>query len=1537
MSENKYIVTPVSSLTFDAQTINAQDNNLLNQVTIDGLFSPTSSIVEFSVYNLNKDLLAYESDLTSWVINDGAQKQNLLTSLTLNPQDDLTNYGFGYGKSYAVYNFIENELGSSANNLYFISEISSDRTEIRIDNTNISNQSLEILYDSFSQKFNSPETYDYFYLNFLENKLLIATNVYLDKSSSDYSILIKLYEPLPQNYAIKDQCFVCFKIADSVAYSVEFQTDFGDVDNIIKLQGPNINLNISNQVNNSTSYQTYNTLTNSTNSSSYYQLQSLLEEKGVDINVDYTDYSNFVFYSSANSRLSNFYYKAKQIEDYNSEIYVLTTLSVTSGSSGSINLIQQYISDIITNFDGYEYYLYYNSGSKAWPKTNSTPPYTLASTGSLAVLSWYGSDVYGSTYYGGQLYSASLYDSQNQELLTNTLPDYLNNYNSDQYLTFVKMIGQMFDNVWVYIKSVSDKTNTDNRLEYGASSGIIADVLRSLGINIYTNNFSVDNTYQSLLGFGSNGALYPTGSELINTLITASTIPITLDDVNSLTYKRLYHNLPYLLKKKGTPEGLKTLFDLYGIPDTVLRINEFGGKDKNYNTFDFWQDEYNFAFKTTGSSKVSIPFTASSANFGTVFPGALEFRFQTFGLPTTSIPYSQSIVNHNVGTFNIVLEYTGSGYTSGSYNGSIKDPYYQYATLKFISGSLSASVYLPFYNGDWWSVLVNANSSSNTYTLYAKNKIDDLNILGFQASSSFTGTSFWNTGGQLIFGTSSINNSKTYSSLSGSYQEIRYYNVPLSESAFNAYVMNPNSVEGNMVSGSQSSYNSLFFRLALGGESYTGSNSIHPSSTGSTITNPFIVNPQTGSYSGSYSFVTNIETFYYDQVPAGIQNIVTNNIQTVNTLLPYSSSNESNAPNSKTLSPFISIQQNFPISSSYTKNINYTEVAFSPQNEINEDIMSTLGYFNIGDYIGDPRQVGLNDVSYADLDAVRNDYFNKYYSNYNWNDYLRLIKYFDNSLFSLVKDFIPARTSLASGVVIKQHLLERNKYPVPQPTASEEDYTGSITMYHITGSDGGTFLVFSSSLYSFLTQSWNGYNNNSLSGSIPFSQSDSSEFYNGELSGSYIRVASQSLNSNNNYLTQSNPDASSFALSNYNVLVNNVTQSVLSSFFMDVDYTSNQTIPVNQQLLLSGSANKFEIPDSNYTTLRHINPRYEGSKTTSPDFNKPIYIKPSKEFINNQYSVTTPSTQSQIPNASRYSNWFVYFDYIESAYPEVPGGGNVHCTYLVNTQGQAILLQGDNNYLEYVSNIFKAGISASILPAVYASGQKSPNVVVFDGGAKYQTIIEKSGSGDISTANFSITTDVSSIYFSSLSLITSSANTTSSTLISNSSNFLDSLLNTTSVWNGSSYETVRFYFNDNICRIFNKSQNQYNTGFISPSDTYLPIQQYDLVRIGNSTGTTPLTTLDLLFDNKLYNISNINTVNRLINPTISSSLGIIPSAFGINVTVANQTFRIFRRIPTEKNITITTFPSYTNPGFLVPDNFNPNYNPYDLAKEAGLI
>ena len=177
-----------------------------------------------------------------------------------------------------------------------------------------------------------------------------------------------------------------------------------------------------------------------------------------------------------------------------------------------------------------------------------------------------------------------------------------------------------------------------------------------------------------------------------------------------------------------------------------------------------------------------------------------------------------------------------------------------------------------------------------------------------------------------------------------------------------------------------------------------------------------------------------------------------------------------------------SIQQHSFVSQSYTPNVNYLEVAFSPSNQINDDINAQIGYFNLGDYIGDPRQNFSSSRSYPDLDILRDAYFEKYIRGYDVADFIRLIKFFDNSLFKMIEDFTPARTSLASGVVVKQHLLERNRQRPALVTSSRHDYEGLVVnlpkdyssgsadfpqystegsaIYKFTGGPGGSFNRF---------------------------------------------------------------------------------------------------------------------------------------------------------------------------------------------------------------------------------------------------------------------------------------------------------------------------------------------------------------------------------------------------------------------------------------------------------------------------------------------
>ena len=144
------------------------------------------------------------------------------------------------------------------------------------------------------------------------------------------------------------------------------------------------------------------------------------------------------------------------------------------------------------------------------------------------------------------------------------------------------MIGQHFDSIWVYIKDVTNKFNADNRLNFGVSKDLVAQAIRDLGLKIYQNQFSTDDLFTAFLGVTPSGSLLPsTGSELIETYVSASSDVVALDDANKSIYKRLYHNLPYLLNKKGTIQGIKALIASYGIPNTILRVSEFGGKDRD--------------------------------------------------------------------------------------------------------------------------------------------------------------------------------------------------------------------------------------------------------------------------------------------------------------------------------------------------------------------------------------------------------------------------------------------------------------------------------------------------------------------------------------------------------------------------------------------------------------------------------------------------------------------------------------------------------------------------------------------------------------------------------------------------------------------------------------------------------------------------------------------------------------------------------------------------------------------------------------------
>ena len=1092
------------------------DENLIQSTQIEAVFNSSTDYIEYVISTVNNSFQTVDYNYNTYSFpTDGTVTSNDISSIEIDPVKDINSRGITSGDYNVYYNFYKNELLTDPiNKGLFIKSISSDRTELVVKYTSPSIDPVPIVNNFTSN--NTSFYFNDFYLNFGNNILTVANNIQVNPTTND--ILINLYNPLPTNLTINSDFWIVTKIADSLAFNINYTPEpitppivtFG-------IKGPNFNLNIQDRINNSTDYTNYNLLLSNTLTSSINQIKSILEEKAIDISIDYTDFSNFIHFSSAEVRLDNFYYKIKQIETYNNELNSLS--NVTSSLTSSV-IIQNKITDIIQNFDGYEYYMYYESGSYTWPKSNNTVPYTLYSTGSNEVLNWLGSSNPTSAYYGGRLLSASIYDADNQDYLYYTIPEYIrDDERNSPYYSFVQLVGQHYDYIWTYYKDVTNHYNADNRLNFGISKDLVAEALKSFGVKLYQNNFTSEDLFNAFTGFnsGSTGInLSPTGSDLITSYVTASyeASVIPIDDYNKEIYKRIYHNLPYLAKTKGTIPGLRALINCFGIPDTVLRISEFGGRDKDTSTYDYFDQQFNYAAVASASSVISTPWflsTAWSASINNSKASSVQFRFKTSDFDTGSNYQLWNLSPSTLSSFpsaSLVLKYSGSGLTTGSYSGSTVDPYYQHAYLTFYPKTSdttnTASIYLPFFDHGWWSVMI--NKSQDTYTLYTGNSLYydgyDGNQVGYLASSSITlANTLW-TGSVAasIFLSSSVNlGGTTYNRFTGSLQEIRYWIKTGSVDSFKDYVMNPQSID---YSGEVLYDDYLVFRLPLGGDLYTGSQSVHPRTTGSwAITSSFIASNNAALT--NVTFKPNVETRFLNSPIIGLRGRVTDKIQIVSSSLPTGS----------VLSQYTSIEQSYPSLGSESPDVNLLEIAFSPQNEINDDIIDSLGYFNIGEYIGDPRQVSSSATSYPDLNALSNNFFQKYFDTYDLTDYVRLIKYFDNSLFKMIKDFVPARTSLTSGVVIKQHILERNKYPQPQVEWEELDYSGSIQTAFISGSTGGTFNQYNTTTFA---QDWIQTYTGST-GISYISHSSQDEFYNGELPGTEFVVTDGELNDANEF------------------------------------------------------------------------------------------------------------------------------------------------------------------------------------------------------------------------------------------------------------------------------------------------------------------------------------------------------------------------------------------------------------------------------------
>ena len=850
-------------------------------------------------------------------------------------------------------------------------------------------------------------------LHFDEDKTALVTNMQLDDTTvTEYphSFVMKLDEPLDSTIVKGNELLVADEIIPPVTEEIILVPP-AEEENYTVLRTPNTDSLDSPVRDRTTKFVTQDTLktTDPTIKKDFEDTLVSASLASVDLNIDYSVYPNFVNFSSAKQRLINFKTKVSNIDAYMAES---SSMAATSASTTDIRKWDRKIREVKQNFTPYEKYLWENSTSfvsgsvladtvrynAAWPKSGGSGTYAdpyinYPATASQAI-----------AWYDGQIASASAYDISNRNSVKNLLPQFVReDSGNDDFIKFAGMIGEFYDNIWTYINNmdkIHDRSEGIVDRNEGFADDLVFDVAKGLGLDIKSNKdlISLERWHLGQYLSGSTYVQYSSKPE---------------KKIQQEIQKRLVNNLPFFLKTKGTPRALQSLINCYGIPSTILRVREFGGPDVKGKTGQFLiQRKFDKALIFSGSQYVKTKWPKLTTR-----PNTVELRFaganSGSGLHNRYLLEAQES-SSNTFKWGILLRDNGSTDSRGSVD----------FVLSGSNGFLSASVTdFPIYDTQFSSVMLTRKSSSGAelttdrsnqsinYTLFAKRYDAGRSKIIIESSASMTitgstyNTSFHSGSNKLyIGGLANASGKSGYTKFTGSMMEFRMWKTALSESKFDNHVATPNAYNGNHAS---ASYTDLITRFSFNDNKDLSSDKNIPDVSGD------VSYTQTGSAVG---FVNNSFGNIEEEHKLLVPNLGPNRLMSSKIRIEDSKLLNNLNPKKKVEQSSFDLA---PVDS------NKVGVYFAPSDVINEDIIRSVADLNFDKYIGDPRDQFKQ--RYRGLKKVAESYWQKYTSPNNFWDYMRLIKYYDNSIFDLARKFMPARANSTFGIVIEPNIFERSK------------------------------------------------------------------------------------------------------------------------------------------------------------------------------------------------------------------------------------------------------------------------------------------------------------------------------------------------------------------------------------------------------------------------------------------------------------------------------------------------------------------------------
>lgn len=898
-----------------------------------------------------------------------------------------------------VINFFKNLIGNYDRQHLRIDEISPDRTELRL--RAIDADDPEFLQQITSYIQNVKQTSSTFYKNYLLNFSRNNCTLFVNSVVIGEYLYVKLQEPLSDDINVDFKCWVVEEQKDPYIDRISILPKVL-AKQYKTLANPNWQATSTANLTTETGFKTWTDLLGSSTQTSQQIVDTYFSSSfsGIELNVDYSDFNNFIFYSSATERLSNFKYKLQLLEYYTSQSLLISQISGANAASNSVEY-ETYKTNLISGFDGFEKYLYYESSSKITtydiakenavypdltgsyiqtsPKSTSTYPYTLYSVTSSQFESWF----------NPLLESASLYDSFNLNSLEYSIPEFIRfDSTNEPMITFVRMLGHHYDIIYTYVNHMTRIHKREENPKYAMPNELLYNVAKQFGWTLSNGNQQKD-LWSYVLGTTETGTPQ-TGSNSVNgTSVSAKDRTYTI-------WRRIVNNLPLLLKSKGTKRSVQALLSCYGIPQSMISINEYGGprleRAPVYEKLNF-----DYALDLSGSTSGIV-----TVNYNQPI-GAVELRFRTDDIVAN--PFIPNTMNlFTVGSNTVTIDFT-----SGN-KGTMQ-----------INGTSSAAIEI--YNDEWLTTVLRTNGT-NLDLITKKSKYGKI-VAAVSASAT---ASFASSGTLTLGGTTGG------SRFVGQLQELRLWSSSLQDSAFDNHVKAAAAYNGNI-----DAYSELTFRLPLTQKINHAQTSSLPG-----------VQPVSSSLSASFTgwslatpYDSYEEIYYYDAISLGAGTYDDNKIRIESNDLVGTLDVKTRAERSQ-----------FDKAPLDSKKLG---VYFSPQTMIDEDIIAQLGFTELDQYIGDPGEDEAK--SYPRLIQAAQGYWKKYADRNDINEYIKMFTLFDLSFFKQLEQILPARADKLTGILIQPNVLERSKDTIlPKIKRFDSSYYALIEETHPTSS--GDYLQY---------------------------------------------------------------------------------------------------------------------------------------------------------------------------------------------------------------------------------------------------------------------------------------------------------------------------------------------------------------------------------------------------------------------------------------------------------------------------------------------